>query len=231
MNRSSLLLILFFVAATACTSVAQQPANIPVAEFQKGIQSTDIQILDCRTPAEYNSGHLKNALLADWTKKDEFISRTNALDKSKPVYAYCLSGGRSGQAAKYLTEKGYTVYNLEGGIAAWKREGKPLAEAVEVAPISMSSYQAMIPNNKTVLVDFGAEWCPPCKKMNPIIDSLAAQKPLNFSLVKIDGGDQTALSEQMKVAAFPTFIIYKNGKEVWRKTGVVTADELVLNLR
>lgn len=231
MNRSSILLILFFVSATACTSMAQQPPNIPVAEFEKGIQSSEIQILDCRTAGEYNSGHLKNALLADWTRKEEFITRTNALDKSKPVYAYCLSGGRSGQAAKYLTEKGYTVYNLDGGIAAWKREGKPLAEAVEVAPISLAAYQAMIPGNKTVLVDFGAEWCPPCKKMNPVVDSLAAQKQLGFSLIKIDGGDQPALSKQMKVDAFPTFIIYKNGKEVWRKTGVVSADELVINLR
>ena len=224
------MLILFFVAATACISIAQQPLNIPVAEFQKGIQSPDIQILDCRTPEEYNSGHLKNALLADWTKKDEFISRASALDKSKPVYAYCLSGGRSGQAAKYLTEKGYTVYNLEGGISAWKREGKPLAEAVEIAAISLQAYQAMIPVNKTVLVDFGAEWCPPCKMMNPIVDALATDKALNFSLVKIDGGDQTALSEQMKVDAFPTFIIYKNGKEAWRKTGIVSKEELVKNL-
>ena len=230
MNRSSLLLILFFVLSAACTGIAQQPLNIPVAEFQKGIQSPDIQILDCRTPGEYNSGHLKNALLADWTKKDEFISRASALDKSKPVYAYCLSGGRSGQAAKYLTEKGYTVYNLEGGIAAWKREGKPLADAVVVAPLSLQAYQAMIPVNKTVLVDFGAEWCPPCKMMNPVVDALATDKALNFSLVKIDGGDQTALSEQMKVDAFPTFIIYKNGKEAWRKTGIVSKEELVKNL-
>lgn len=231
MNKTSLLLIFFFVTATACTSVAQQPVNIPVAEFQKGIQSPEIQILDCRTPAEYNSGHLKNALLADWTKKDEFISRASALDKSKPVYAYCLSGGRSGQAANYLREQGYTVYNLDGGIAAWKREGKPLADVVVVAPISLPAYQALIPANKTVLVDFGAEWCPPCKKMNPVVDALAREKTLTFALVKIDGGDQPALSVQMKVDAFPTFIIYKNGKEAWRKTGIVSKEELVKNLK
>jgi rhodanese-related sulfurtransferase len=78
----------------SCNSQAQQ-TNLSVAEFEKGIAQNNIQVLDVRTPGEYQSGHLKNALLADWNNDAEFQQRVKALDKSKPVYTYCLSGGRS----------------------------------------------------------------------------------------------------------------------------------------
>ena len=83
---------------TSCNSQAQSN-NLSVAEFEKGIAQNNIQILDVRTPGEYQSGHLKNALLADWNNDAEFQQRVNALDKSKPVYTYCLSGGRSSAPA------------------------------------------------------------------------------------------------------------------------------------
>jgi rhodanese-related sulfurtransferase len=51
--------------------------------------------LDVRTAAEYQSGYLKNALLANWNDETEFKERIIALNKNKPVYTYCLSGARS----------------------------------------------------------------------------------------------------------------------------------------
>jgi len=81
---------------TACNSQAQQ-TNLSVAEFEKGIAQNNIQVLDVRTPGEYQSGHLKNALLADWNNDTEFQQRVKALDKSKPVYTYCLSGAEAVQ--------------------------------------------------------------------------------------------------------------------------------------
>ena len=80
-----------------------------------------------------------------------------------------------------------------------------------------------IPTDKTVLVDFGAEWCPPCKKMAPIVDELEKE---GNSVIKIDGGTQKDLCKDMQISAFPTFIVYKNGAEIWRKTGVVSKEEL-----
>ncbi len=120
--------LLFFMigAFFACNSIAQQPANLSVNAFQKGINQKNIQVLDVRTPGEYQTGHLKNALLADWMNQEEFAKKVSSLDKSKTVYTYCQVGGRSSKAATLLKEKGYTVYNLEGGIAAWKQAGKPV---------------------------------------------------------------------------------------------------------
>jgi rhodanese-related sulfurtransferase len=233
MARQKFLLLVLLLTATmnACISNAQQPAQLTTDNFEKGIKQPGIQLLDVRTSEEYQRGHLKDAFLADWTNRQQFIERVQALDKSKPVYTYCLSGGRSGAATAWLRENGYTAYNLEGGIAAWKRAGKPVEAAAIVKQITMQEYQALIPANKTVLVDVGAVWCPPCKKMNPIIDSLATLKQLQFTLVKVDGGEQTDLSKQLKVGAFPTFIVYKGGKEVWRASGIVEAKELVRQLK
>lgn len=109
---------------TAGKSNVQLPALLSVNDFEKGIKQKNVQVLDVRTPDEYRSGHLKNALLADWMNQQEFPEKVQLLNKSKPVYTYCLVGGRSNEAAKWLTKKGFKVYNMEGGIAAWKRAGK-----------------------------------------------------------------------------------------------------------
>ena len=97
--------------------------------------------------------------------------------------------------------------------------------------ISLKDYQALIPADKIVLVDFGAAWCPPCIKMEPIIDSLAKLQPNNFSLLKIDGGEQNTIVQSLGITVFPTFIIYKNGKEVWKKQGIVSSEELSSQLK
>ncbi len=119
-----LLIVLTAGLLTACDTSAQQTATLSVTDFEKGIKQKNIQVLDVRTPDEFRTGHLKNALLADWMNQQEFPKKVQSLDKSKLVYTYCLVGGRSAQAAKWLTKKGYKVYNLDGGIAAWKRAGK-----------------------------------------------------------------------------------------------------------
>lgn len=223
---------LLLVAGTLSTSngIAQQSANLTVGDFEKAVNQPDIQVLDVRTLGEFQSGHLKDAFLADWTNQQQFTDRVQSLDKSKPVYTYCLSGARSGAAASWLREKGYRAFNLEGGIAAWKRAGKSVAASAGVKQMTLKELQSLIPPDKTVLVDIGAAWCPPCKKMNPVIDSLAKSKNLQFHLIRIDGGNQTEISKQLQVEAFPTFLIYKNGKEVWRRSGIVDAKELSQHL-
>ena len=232
--KKNMVLRSFFVACCAtvliaCSSQAQ-PSNLSVTEFEKAIAQSNIQLLDVRTPGEYQSGHLANALQANWNDEAQFQERAKALDKSKPVYTYCLSGARSNAATTWLRSKGFTAYNLSGGINAWKIAGKPVEMAKQVKQISMDEYMAQIPANKTVLVDIGAVWCPPCKKMGPVVDSLATAYADHFVLVKIDGGDQTNICAALKIEAFPTFIVYKNGKETWRKQGLVEAKELMSKL-
>jgi rhodanese-related sulfurtransferase len=194
MNRIKYKISLTIVAVLilSCNGSAQK-SNLSVQEFEKGISQNGIQVLDVRTAREYQSGHLANAFLADWTNKQEFTERVAALYKAKPVYAYCLSGGRSDAAMNWLNKNGFTAYNLSGGINAWNKENKPLEAVTPVEQISMEKYLTSIPKDKTVLVDFSAPWCPPCKKMEPVLQTLLKEHGSKFTLLQFDGGSQTAL--------------------------------------
>lgn len=227
--KNSVFGLFFLVSLLSACSNKTATTNLSVEAFEKGISQSNAQVLDVRTPGEYESGHLKNALLADWNNQDEFKRRVAALDKSKPVYTYCLSGGRSKAATEWLIENGFTAYNLAGGTIAWKGAGKTMEREELVQQITLAEYMAQIPLDKTVLVDFSAVWCPPCKVMEPVLDSLVSSNGTQFFLVKIDGGKQTDICRELKVEQFPTFVIYKQGKEVWRKQGIVDAKELVSN--
>lgn len=217
------------VCFSANLLVAQE--GLSVAEFEKRI-NTQQQLLDVRTAKEFQSGHLKNALQADWLKKAEFADRVKYLDKSKPVLVYCASGIRSGAAAKWLHENGFTnVQNLSGGITAWKMDGKPVDAPSAVVQLTAENYAALLQTASFTLVEFGAEWCPPCKKMEPVLKQLQNDPGIKFKLVKIDADAATELMKAQKIELIPSFIVYKNGKETWRKSGVAELAELKMQLQ
>ncbi|MEJ6735779.1 MAG: rhodanese-like domain-containing protein [Flavobacteriales bacterium] len=98
--------------------------DINVAEFSELIAKGEGQVLDVRTPDEWASGIVKGATKMNFFDND-FNTQLEKLDKNKPVYVYCKSGGRSGKATKQMKEMGFTaVYNLIGGIGAWDAAGK-----------------------------------------------------------------------------------------------------------
>jgi rhodanese-related sulfurtransferase len=225
------LAIAILVNAISC---AAQPTiqQVSVTDFESGITGNKVQLLDVRTAAEFKTGHLANALQADWNNQTQFKERTQHLDKASPIYLYCLSGVRSAEAAGWLQQQGYTkVVALQGGINAWKRANKPIEGNANIPQLSMEQYHALIPANETVLVDFGAEWCPPCKRMEPILTSLLEDMKGQFKLVKIDGGVHANVMKAMNVEALPVFIVYKNRKEVWRKQGITSLEELQQQLK
>ena len=210
----------------SCSSGAQGSRELSADQFEKEIQHGNVQLLDVRTASEYRSGHIKKALQANWNDETEFTERTTALDKQKPVYVYCLSGPRSSAAAQWLKSKGFTeVKELKSGFSGWKRNGKPIEGMVDVKQMTMADYQQLIAGKEYVLVDFGAEWCPPCRKMEPVVnDFLAQHKEIAF--LKIDGGIHTNLMKELNAEGLPTFILLKKGEEVWRYKGVLTSEEL-----
>jgi thioredoxin len=213
--------VLVLIGQTVMAQQVLAPVKFQEATAQK------VQLLDVRTPAEYNGGHLNQALLADWNNKKEFERRIAYLDKNKPLYVYCLGGGRSHAAAEYLTSKGFTdIKELQGGINNWKAAGLPLEAVKDVPQITMEEFQKSVAGTQTVLVDFGAEWCPPCKKMEPELAKLLATEGGKYKLVKVDGGTQTSIMQQLNVTVLPTFILFKDGKEYWRKDGFMPAEEI-----
>ena len=93
--------------------------NVDAKEFKSLVEKGDGIVLDVRTPQETAQGVIPNAVTIDFYSPD-FKEQVANLDKSKPVYVYCKSGGRSSNAAQILKDLGFKeIYNLNGGITAW----------------------------------------------------------------------------------------------------------------
>lgn len=212
---------IFFLA---CNSNAQ---NVDANTFEQKINAGGVQVLDVRTAGEYSGSHLKNVMLADWTDKAQFAERTKYLDKNKTLLVYCAAGGRSGQAAVWLKEQGFKeVVNLQGGITAWNAAGKPVVREGGAVELSTTAFNATISSNNLVLVDVGAAWCPPCKKMEPVLEALAKELQGKYTLLKVDGGNDATVMKEIGAAVLPTYMVYKNGKLSWKKEGIVSLQEL-----
>ncbi|MGH2552575.1 MAG: rhodanese-like domain-containing protein [Chitinophagaceae bacterium] len=230
MKNAWFILLLFM--ATSCQAQQDSSRKIGPDKFEKGIARPGIQILDVRTPGEYNNGHIKNSMLADWTNREQFNDRIQYVDINIPVYIYCQVGGRSTAAANWMRQNGFSeVLELNGGFNEWKKERKPIEGISNEPQMTLEQYQALIPKDKTTLVDFGAKWCPPCVKMAPVIKDLEDNKDLDFLLVNIDAGLHLDVTKALNIEPIPVFIIYKNGMEVWRRQGLVSKEELLAQLK
>ena len=116
--------ILLLILISSC-STAQNPTISP-SEFQKATAASDVQILDVRTPEEYNEGFINGAVLANWNDQISFQEGVSKLDSTQTVYIYCRSGKRSAAAQEWMLTNGFKhVINLEGGILSWNAAGFP----------------------------------------------------------------------------------------------------------
>jgi rhodanese-related sulfurtransferase len=220
--------ILYFLSTAffllSCNSNAQ---NVDANTFEQKIKAGGVQVLDVRTAGEYSGSHLKNVMLADWTNKAQFEERVKYLDKNKTLLVYCAAGGRSGQAAVWLKEQGFKeVVNLQGGITAWNAASKPVVREGGAIELSTAAFNATIASSGIVLVDIGAAWCPPCKKMEPILDALSKTLQGKYTLLKVDGGNDATVMKELGATVLPTFMVYKNGKLSWKNEGIATLEEL-----
>ncbi len=115
--------------STSASSPEQTVAvtqNVNVTEFKALVDAGKGTLLDVRTAGEVSQGKIAGATHIDFYSSD-FSVRVAKLDKTKPVYVYCASGGRSGGAMRKMKKMGFlSIYNLSGGIGSWKRKGFPI---------------------------------------------------------------------------------------------------------
>ncbi|MBW1698412.1 MAG: rhodanese-like domain-containing protein [Deltaproteobacteria bacterium] len=87
---------------------------------------SDFVILDIRTPAEFNAGHIPNSILIDFYSKT-FAEKIQQLDRTKTYLVYCRSGNRSRRSLELFKKlKFRKVYHMDSGIIGWKSEGLPI---------------------------------------------------------------------------------------------------------
>lgn len=91
----------------------------------------------------------------------------------------------------------------------------------------MASFNSIVSSETPVLVDFFAEWCGPCKMMPPILSEVKEKLGEGVKVIKIDVDKNQSLAQSLHVKGVPTLMVFKNGKSVWRQSGVIQANELV----
>lgn len=215
---------------SSCSKGGGGLQNFDAKTFSESFQASESkQLLDVRTADEYAQGHIEGAVNAD-INSAEFMNVVQKLDKDKAVFVYCLSGGRSASAAQQLKEQGFKeVINLEGGILAWNAAQLPLTQSTSTPQskgMTLEEYQGLVKSKKSIIVDFNAVWCGPCKQLAPILDEYVKKQNGKVELIKIDVDQNQELAEALKIEAIPYVERYENGNLTWKKLGLFSASEL-----
>lgn len=230
MKRFLIIGFLFFVNTVFAQNKDKYLLSINDFETKLRENSGVAQLVDVRTPEEFMRGHLKRAMNLNFND-DNFEDIVKAkLDKTRPVFVYCFSGRRSTDAAAFLRDLGYKdVYDMAGGFAKWTSSSKPYASdnttTQPIAAFTLENLDRVVKSNNLVLIDFYADWCGPCKKMNPILNRIADQNK-QVKLLKIDAEKSDNIASVFKVEEIPTYVIIKNGRQVWRGVGEMDEAEL-----
>jgi thioredoxin len=224
-----------FLLVISCSEAQSQKhiKNVSAAEFKKEIENNpNVIVLDVRTPEEVAQGTIGNPSIINFYDSD-FEKKISLMDKSKTIAVYCKGGGRSSQAAMLLEKNGFkNILNLEGGIMSWEQQGfsvnKPLNESDnKIRQLSSADFNKLINSSQVVLIDFHTKWCAPCRKMAPIVDEIEKEFKGKAAVNRVDCDESKEVVKNLNISGVPVFIIFKNGKEVWRKNGAMAKEELV----
>lgn len=213
-----------------CGSAQSGETVLSPEDFKQKISETEAGVvLDVRTAGEFAQGHLENAINVDWNGSD-FDSRIGKMDKSTVYFVYCLSGGRSSAAAAHMRSEGFSnVIEMEGGMLAWRSAKLPETTGKAMpkkASVSEADFAKMIKSDKVVLIDFYAEWCGPCKKMEPSLSSLAHELEATVEIIRIDVDQSPELAGKLGITALPTLHVYKQGQLSWQHVGYLEKEQL-----
>lgn len=233
------LLIISFAILTVsfigCSKGESQNTTLSANEYSEKINKIpDAPIIDVRTPDEYSKGHLENAVNIDWNGSN-FDKSIESLDKTKPVFIYCLSGNRSSAAASKMRSKGFEeVYELKGGIMKWRGANLPLTTVSTKAGnngLTKQKYDELLSTDKLVLVDFYADWCAPCREIKPYLEDISKEMSEDVTVIRVNVDENPELSTQLKIDAIPELRIYRNKELKWSNTGYIKKEEIIKNLK
>jgi thioredoxin 1 len=190
--------------------------------FQAARQSTPSAILiDLRKPDFYKGAYISKAINISY-EQENFEAEIKKLSTQNVLFLYCQNGEKSEQAAIFMSDLGFkNIHVLEGGFENWIRTPLPYINKSNenLAFYSLEDLKSIVNTNQTVLIDFYATWCKPCKEQDAILKELASEHP-NLKILKLDAEKNQMLSHHFEIEEIPTLILFKNKKQVWRRSGL-----------
>ena len=94
----------------------------------------------------------------------------------------------------------------------------------------VSNFNDIINSEKPVLVDFFATWCGPCQMLLPVLNQVKDNLQDRITIIKIDVDKNQELAQKHQVRGVPTMMLFQNGKQLWRQSGVLTKEEIINNI-
>ena len=216
----SFFLLVPFISLISCNDISSQ--RVSAEDFYtKLIDDNSSIIIDVRTPEEFSKGHLRNALNINWFDEN-FESQVEILSRERPVFIYCLSGGRSAKALDKISEMGFkNSYELNGGILEWRKNNYPesIIKVDHEKSLSVNEFSELITSDKIVMVDYFAKWCAPCKVMEPFLDDLSEKYSDKLKFIRIDYDQNLPLVKSLGVQGLPVIQIYYDNQLLWSQDG------------
>ncbi len=216
----SFFLLVPFISLISCNDISSQ--RVSAEDFYtKLIDDNSSIIIDVRTPEEFSKGHLRNALNINWFDEN-FESQVEILSRERPVFIYCLSGGRSAKALDKISEMGFkNSYELNGGILEWRKNNYPelIIKVDYEKSLSVNEFSKLITSDKIVMVDYFAKWCAPCKVMEPFLDDLSKKYSDKLKFIRIDYDQNLPLVKSLGVQGLPVIQIYYDNQLLWSQDG------------
>ena len=231
--------LLLFIFTIICSCEINNPSssinNVNILNLSELTRDGEYALLDVRTNEERLNGYIANSTHIDYYD-EAFYNKINLLDRNKPIYIYCKVGGRSSKAATKIINAGFKkVFNLEGGFLKWSSNNLPIELAKNLNEEITQEYNKLsldsaITSNENLLLYISTKWCVPCKRMNPVVDSLSNNFANDVKILKLDLDRNMFLNELYDIKSIPLFVLYKNNKKVWFKNGIIAYSELATKL-
>ena len=234
MNKLGILTILFLLFSCHNSSDISFK-NFDIVNLAESSYADEFIVLDVRTNQERANGFLANSTHIDFYD-EAFLDKLNLLDKTKPIYVYCMVGGRSSKAVNKIVKSGFNeVYNLNGGFLKWSNNNLPIEIPEKTNEVTTQQYNksfldSAINSNPNLLLYVSTKWCAPCKKMNPVIDSLSKNYTKELKVLKLDLDQNMFLNEVYDIQSIPLIVLYKNNQQVWLKNGIIAYGEIATKL-
>lgn len=217
-----------FIIGVFISACSAPNSKISVEDLADEISDPNVQILDVRDTASFNKGFIARSTNIDLAHP-KFDSLVSKFYSSLPVYIVAANEEQGATAVTRMNILGYRqAQYLEKGIGAWQSAGNSL-ETFKPKRIYESDtipFTEARKGSKLVMVDFNAEWCKPCKMLEPAVKKAHDELADDVIVYSINIDEHKEYIQEYDASSIPLLVFIKNGVVLHRSLGLISEEEL-----